>query len=69
MNLIKPLLKLVTKFVMFADKETDAHCTVFTYEKNKRTTLIVAFRGTEKSRNPSLVLPSDSRSLETCNKL
>ena len=54
LNLIKPLLKFVTKFTMFADKKTDAHCTVLTYHKNNRTTLIVAFRGTEKFRNQSL---------------
>lgn len=44
-----PMIEHVTKFVMFADADSDAHCTVFTYNKNDVVTLIVAFRGTEKT--------------------
>ena len=49
-----PMLRYVDKFVMFADSESDAHCTVFTYCKDNTNTLIVAFRGTEKTEGDLL---------------
>lgn len=49
-----PFIEHVTKYVMFADADSDAHCTVFTYKKNSKVTLVVAFRGTEKTEGDLL---------------
>ena len=49
-----PMLKYVVDFKMFADLDTDAHCSTFIYNRDGRRTMIVAFRGTEKTEGDFL---------------